>query len=362
MKAYITILLIAIGCMLYGSVFITRSSAQRRAQAFSHNTKEHKTGRYADCSVCHQLPTPNWTSPRRDKQAPFPDVATFPNPHRQGAGNVCFACHTDAAFSGGGVFCGTCHTVPSMRARAVLPFPVQGRARQFNIIFPHDVHQDLIAKNNKFPDVAVAHFVRASYSPTPAAAAEDPYSCAVCHETSTQIPRNRARTLTGLKPLGDAVADTFERPLTPAFFKDSPDGHASCFNCHYQYQYLPKGKQNCAGCHEMTSPYIERRTLERYSTKFDHNRTGHVENDCASCHVRITQNSKVELMKDADVPISTCWRCHATQEEGRSRRILLDEIAAREASIEKKQAPFQCTYCHTSAVGRFEIPASHKKP
>ncbi len=362
MKATTIILLVIAGCIFCSSVFITPSSAQRRAQAFSHNTPEHKTGRYADCNVCHQLPTSNWVSPRRDKLPPFPDVINFPNPHRQGAGNICFACHTNAAFSGGGVFCGTCHTVPSMRARAVLPFPVQGRARQFNTIFPHDVHQDLIARNERYADVAVAHFVKASYSPSPKLTADDPYSCAVCHQTTVQIPKNGPRKLTNLKALSDVAADTFERPIKAEFFKGSPDGHASCFNCHYQYQYLPKGKQNCAGCHELTRPYIERRTLERYSTKFDHSRTGHVENDCAACHVRITQNSKVELMKDADVPIAACWRCHATQEEGRSRRILLDEIAARDSSIEKKEAPFQCTYCHTSAIGRYEIPASHRKP
>lgn len=343
---------------------MTPSSAQRRAKAFSHNTPEHKNGIYADCSICHKLPTPNWASPRRDKQASFPDVTTFPNPHPTAAKNVCYACHQNDAFSAGGVFCGTCHTVPSMRARAVLPFPVQGRLRQFNTVFPHDLHQDLIARNRRDPDIAVAHFVRASYSP-PAqtrSVADDPYSCAVCHQTTPQIPRHGPRRLTLLKPLGNIVADTFERPIAAAFFKGSPEGHASCFNCHYQYQHLPKGKQSCAGCHELTQPYIERRTLDRYSTKFDHSRTGHVENDCASCHVRITQNSSVESMKDADVPIATCWRCHATQEEGRSRRILLDEIAARDASITNKQAPFQCTYCHTSAIGRYEVPASHRQP
>lgn len=363
MRIWATTLVFVAAILLCGTTLITDTPAQRRAQPFSHGTPAHKNGKYADCSVCHQLPTSNWTAARSDKQTPFPDVINFPNPHRQGAGNVCFACHTNDAFSGGGVFCGTCHTVPSMRARAVLPFPVQGRARQFNIIFPHDLHQDLIARERKEMKrfVAVAHFVSASFEPAEAAPADDFYNCAVCHKTTDQVPKINHRSFPLLKPLDNPVADTFERPVTARFFKDSPESHASCFNCHYGYQYLPQGKQNCAGCHELTKPYVEKRTIERYSMKFDHDRTEH-QRDCAACHVRITQNKDIKTMKDADVPISTCWSCHATQEEARSRRILNIEIEARDKSITDKTAPFQCTYCHTSAVGRYEVPATHRKP
>jgi hypothetical protein len=67
-------------------------------------------------------------------------------------------------------------------------------------------------------------------------------------------------------------------------------------------------------------------------------------------------------MKDADVPITACKSCHATQEDDPSKKILLTEIGAREASITEKKPVFQCTYCHTSAIGRFELPASHKSP
>ncbi len=362
MKLTLTIIFVLAGLVLCDSNFIWKSSAQQRAKAFSHNTIEHKNGRYTNCSVCHQLPTPNWALPRRDKQLSFPDVINFPNPHKQGAGNICFACHSP--FSGGGVLCGTCHTVPSMRARAVLPFPVQGRARQFSIIFPHDVHQDLIAKDRKYRrniGASGSPFVRASFDRSAGSTVvDDPYSCAVCHQTAAQIPKSRARTIPDLKPLGDLIADTLAKPVTASFFKSSPDGHASCFNCHYQYQHLPKEKQTCAGCHELTRPYIERTTIERYSLKFDHSRQGHVEYDCATCHVRITQHSSVTSMKDADVPVATCWRCHATQEETPWKRVLLNEIAARETSVANKQPAFQCTYCHTSAIGRYEIPDSHR--
>lgn len=343
-------------------LFTYESEAQRRLGPFSHNTRAHKEGKYNDCASCHTLPTKNWQA-----RSLFPDVATYPY-HTS-----CFGCHTRDIYTNSAVFCGTCHTEPSMRARGgagVLRFPGKGHARQFNTIFPHDLHQDLIAASppvlprNAAPntDYAVAHFVKASFSlrgNEPVRSSSNPqfYNCAICHSTSNQIPKNLTRKIADLKPLSDLVPDTFERPMTAAFFKKSPTGHESCFTCHYQYQNLPAGKQNCAGCHQLTAPYFEKKATERYSLKFDHDRAGHGDKDCISCHVRITQQSNVALMKDADVPIASCWSCHATNEQDRSRRILFAEIESRE-----KQATFQCTYCHTSAIGRFEIPTSHRKP
>src|SRR5204863_7627598 len=136
--------------------FLPRSSAQGRI--FSHNTAAHKQGKYANCSACHTLPTKNWMSPRRDRQPPFPDVATFPS-HIS-----CVGCHTKDIYSAGGAFCGTCHTVPATRARAVKDLPIPSPPRQFTTLFPHNVHQDLIAANAPEPEIAVAHFVNASFS------------------------------------------------------------------------------------------------------------------------------------------------------------------------------------------------------
>lgn len=366
MKPVFTILFIAVAAVAFCSVVIEPTSAQRRARAFSHNTPAHRTGKYTDCAFCHKLPTTNWAAPRPDKLEPFPDVANFPNPHGQANATVCISCHTRDVYTDGGVFCGTCHTVASMRARGgagVLPFPVRGRARQFSTIFPHSTHQDLLAVNRR--DVAVAHFVQASFSRADIRADDkappDFYNCSICHKTDDKMPRFAARKFADLKPLAQVVTDTFERPVTAAFFKTSPASHASCFTCHYQYQNLPEGKRSCAGCHEQTQPYVEKRALERYSIKFDHQRAGHVEKDCASCHVRIAQNADIKTLKDADVPVAACWSCHATQEEDRTRKILFVEIEARDKSIADKQPAFQCTYCHTSNVGRFEIPSTHRK-
>jgi hypothetical protein len=249
-----------------------------------------------------------------------------------------------------------------MRARAVLPFPVKSHARQFDIIFPHDKHQDLIAENTvRNTPYAPAHFLNASFvvydKPKPTF-----YNCAICHATREVMPKFGTRKLTDEKPLSEAVPDTFTKPMAATFFKDEPNSHASCFQCHYKFQNLPAGKNNCSGCHAPATPYFEGKTLERYSLKFDHDRVGHVEKDCASCHIRIAQNSDVRMLKDADVPIVSCKACHATQESDPAKTIITTEIAAREASIAEKKPVFQCTYCHTSAVGRYEIPASHKNP
>ena len=353
MKNGVRTILLTISAAVFAASFLPRSNAQGRV--FSHNTRAHKEGKFASCAACHTLPTKNWMSPRRDKQPPFPDVATFPS-HIS-----CFGCHTKDIYSAGGAFCGTCHTVPTMRARAVKPFPVASHPSQFTTLFPHNVHQDLIAANEPEPQVAVAHFVNASFSFRD----EKPkgptfYNCAICHSTTDAAPKYVARKLPLLKPLADAITDTFAKPVTAEFFKDSPDGHASCFSCHYQFRNLPAGKQSCVACHELSPPYFEKKTVQRYSLKFDHQTAGHVKKDCTSCHLRITQNSDVRTMKDADVPILSCKECHAKQEDDPDKKALIDEIDKREASIADKKPVFQCTYCHTSAIGRYDYPASHR--
>lgn len=347
------VVILILGIIFAGGIF---SGSAQQSRIFSHNTKAHKEGKFKDCSSCHLLPTKNWATARQDA---YPDVATFPS-HAS-----CFGCHTKDIYSRGGAFCGTCHVVPTMRARAVTKFPSPSHASQFTTLFPHNIHQDLIAVERRNLEYATAHFIRASFTEPSAETRDDKphfYNCAICHTTAARAPNYEARRSTGLKALGDIVSDTFEAPVTPAFFKESPEGHTSCFNCHYQFKNLPEGKQSCAGCHELSKPFRERKVTQRYSLKFNHERVGHVEKDCMSCHLRIAQNNDIRAMKDADVPILACLQCHATQEEQRSKSILNIELAQRDDSIAKNQRPvFQCTYCHTSAVGRLETPASHRK-
>jgi hypothetical protein len=364
MRNRLALILIGIAAMLFAGGYPSESTAQRRI--FSHNTKAHKEGKYSSCSSCHTLPEKNWSAPRRDKREPFPDVTTFPY-HTS-----CFGCHTRDIYSRGGVFCGTCHVVASMRAtggRGVLAFPVRSHPTQFTTLFPHNIHQDLIASNERKSAYAPAHFIKTSFTARDGSfvrqddkARPSFYNCAICHETAAQMPKFEPRKLSEAKSFGVLVADTFEAPIMPAFFKDSPDSHASCFNCHYQFKNLPPGKQSCAGCHELTKPFIDKNVIPRYSLKFNHDRVDHAQKDCMSCHLRIAQNNDIRTLKDADVPIMACKQCHATQEEQRFKNILNIEVDARDASLAKNEQPvFQCTYCHTSAIGRFETPASHRK-
>lgn len=347
MNRRLKLVLLIILLLAIAASFWSIAKAQRRV--FQHTTSAHRTGKYANCASCHSLPTKNWTSARADKQLSFPDTRNFPS-HAS-----CFGCHTKDIYSKGGAFCGTCHTTPSMRARALLSFPNKSHARQFSIVFPHDKHQDLIAENTRREMFVPAHFIKASHSLADDKPKPTFYNCAICHTTAAALPKYEARKFTDQKALSDAAVDVFPKPVTAEFFKGSPNSHAACFQCHYNFQNLPPGKNNCSACHAPAAPYLEGRTLERYSIKFDHSRTGHVEKDCASCHIRITQNTDVRTMKDADVPISTCKACHATQEDDPSKKILVTEIDSRAA-----RPSFQCTYCHTSAVGRFDVPVSHR--
>ena len=234
---------------------------------------------------------------------------------------------------------------------------MKSHGKQFNTVFPHDVHQNLIASNDRKPEIAVAHFVFASFSPTLPDDKTQFYNCAICHKPASQLPKFTVRTIIGEKPLAAAAADTFTptSKATAEFFKDSPESHASCFTCHYQN--VQPTSRNCAGCHTLTEPfkpYFESKAVERYSLKFDHQSTNHANKDCTTCHVRITQNSDIRKMKDADVPFQTCSTssCHGSN--------IATEITKRDASIADKQPAFQCAYCHTTAIGRYEIPKSHR--
>src|SRR3954453_6082090 len=142
MKNALRSALAGLAILVFAAGLITTSLAQKGGNVFSHYTKAHKEGKYADCKSCHAtptFPTRNWVLPRADKQDPFPDVRNFPY-H-----TACFGCHERDKFANGGAFCAGCHTAPGLRARAVKGFPVKSHPTQFTTVFPHDVHQDIIA-------------------------------------------------------------------------------------------------------------------------------------------------------------------------------------------------------------------------
>jgi len=335
MKHRIRIFLIVITAVIFAASFWASSSAQRRDN-FSHATAAHKK---LNCNSCHKIPTGNWVSARG-----YPDVADYP-------GHVaCFGCHKADFFAGNKpAICAGCHVNPGPRGAARFPFPVRSRSHEFSTIFPHDAHQNIIARNYGPRDIAVAHFVNANFS------RDDPVpqfnNCAICHQTYSKEPKSIARKLIRtLQPLADAAANNFVAKAE--FFKNNPDSHASCFTCHYQNQ--KPIRTDCAGCHRLTAAHAESSVVPRYSLKFNHQDKDHANKDCTTCHIRITQTADLKQMKDADVPILTCSTssCHSKD--------INVEIGKRDESIEAKQPVFQCIYCHTPEIGRYPVPDSHR--
>jgi hypothetical protein len=390
MKKYSKIGLVVFAMLFLGANLVNVSTAQKRLGAYNHNTPAHKTGKYAKCTYCHLLPTRNWTFTRRDGKEIFPDIRTYPyDPVKKHA--ICNNCHTADVF-GNTDFCGSCHVVPNRTARAVLPFPNKSHPTQFRTIFPHDRHQDVFAYSRPVQrDYAVAHFLQASFladGPAPY------YSCSVCHETMAKNPARaniKDRMPFDVKPVDGLLAnvnadndfrDGKPDPVDPqnpnakpfklvdGFFKESPENHASCFNCHYQYKNLPADKQDCSGCHQLVNvakdkeqkqfliKRSEKGNVERFSLKFNHNRSKH-DGDCVSCHVRITQNEDVRAKSNpgitaaAEVPIITCRTCHRKSGSG-------SDYLGKELESRKADPKFACTSCHTSAIGIYEIPQSHR--
>jgi len=233
------------------------------------------------------------------------------------------------------------------------PFPVASRPTQFTTIFPHDAHQDIVASKDTANDVATGHFVMASLSVMLDDKKPEFYNCAICHETAKVAPQFAARKPVSTQKPPPAAADNF-RP-TADFFKDVPGNHASCFNCHYQR--IQPISNNCAGCHKLAGkPYFESPVVERYSLKFSHEQ---VEKDkpekkahdqeCVTCHVRTAGSFDLQTLKnkvEPEVPYFTCAECHKTN--------LNKEVEER-----KNNKAYQCNYCHTSALGRYDKPDSH---
>lgn len=335
MKLLVRVFFVVFAATMFAASFLPAASAQKKDK-FSHATAAHKK---KDCNACHTNPTTNWVTARG-----FPDVADFPG-HA-----ACFACHRRDFFAGNKpAICVGCHTNPGPRGSARFPFPVRSRPQEFATVFPHNVHQDIIAGVPKRPDVAVGHFVKASF----AIADDDPpkfNNCAICHKASTEIPQLAPRIPASLQPLADPIADPFVP--TAGFFKEMPTGHQTCFACHFQ-GVKPTGV-DCAGCHKLTEPYFSSPVVKRYSLKFDHQQKEHSVRDCMTCHVRISQNNDLKTLVDADVPFLTCIACHNHADDFEK------EMTKRSDSISAKQAAFQCIYCHMPSVGRFPIPPSHQ--
>lgn len=263
---------------------------------FSHSTAKHR----AECKTCHVIPTKGWTR--------FPDIQDYPD-HE-----ACVSCHRRQFFRGARPpICSVCHTKTSPRDEARYAFRNPASRLQFTIEFPHDKHQDVIARLfNRANHVALAH----------ASPQQQNYNnCTICH-----APRTAA-------------------------FKAAPTDHASCFNCHWKSQQPVA--DNCNGCHKLTTPHTAATTPTRISSKFIHEGGGEKLNhvlECTACHINITKSASLRGLKP-DVPITACTECH---NKVGSREDLSKELAA----IDKNRA-FVCEYCHAPNVGSLDPPARH---
>ncbi|MFN0280288.1 MAG: hypothetical protein ACKVRN_17055 [Pyrinomonadaceae bacterium] len=382
MKYRLRFIFAGLAAVIFAVGFLTNLQAQKRGasklkkggsakiagQVFSHTTAAHREGKYQDCKVCHALPTRNWTSPRADKEAPFPDVRDYPfnEPRTQGSHTTCVGCHQNDFFTPS--FCIGCHTAAGNKANArnVRAFPNPANGTQFVTVFPHDAHQDIIASNERKKDIAVGHFVLASFSPIPDDKKNEFYNCAVCHKTATVMPKFKVRepftvdksSETGSTyPFGKpTVADNFKP--TADDFKTVPMNHASCFTCHYQR--IKPISTDCNGCHIFADKrYKPSVVFERSSLKFGHEDVGKTvqvgervhAKDCMVCHLQTAASSDLQILKnkkEPEVPFSTCSSCHAD--------IIKEEFGKRE-----KDKAFQCNYCHTPVIGRYVKPESHRE-
>jgi LSD1 subclass zinc finger protein len=332
---------------------------------FSHATRKHQGA----CNTCHKVPTDNWKKVRD-----FPDVADYPG-H-----DACVGCHRPQFFKGAKpVICSICHSKVSPRDDVRFAFRNPAAPRQFLIEFPHDKHQDVIARLRRPRPVTQTVSLRAGaqsssiaaettqanslrswahstfvatptsetnssryniLSPRSAVVESKHYNnCEICHGPRTAAP--------------PAPASGWPDAFVPdaATFKAAPTSHASCFNCHWKSQQPTN--ENCAGCHKLSDKpsqlYSAADVPKRFSLKFRHAREQHVQ-ECTTCHINITKATTLRGLQP-DVPITSCSECH--NKDG----LRLD--VNKELEAIDKNRDFVCGYCHTSDIGRRDPPGSH---
>ncbi|MDT7808269.1 MAG: Class cytochrome family [Acidobacteriota bacterium] len=345
---------------------------------FSHSTAAHRKD---SCDSCHKSPSDNWAQVR-DRDTAFPDITDYPE-HAS-----CINCHRAQFFNGARpAICSVCHTVVSPRAGGRYPFEnpaapfarsekVKTRAKEFALNFPHDVHQDVMARLS-LPSVESSgvRFVRASFAQGAAAKKEKPNSCSVCHQTYRQTSAHGVET--SKPPEGQAAAAGATATLPDGLLKTTPTGHDSCFNCHWQDGGERPFSSDCAGCHKLlpqgkvnappagkdadtqlaarngfTDPFIVRKLLRRESVTFAHDEENHKSIDCASCHTRIPSLSTLDD-STLKVPILSCGGGSSCHVSAKPKKILNEEVEKKSAD-----ATFQCTKCHVN-LGREKAPRSH---
>ncbi len=316
---------------------VTPGSAAKYA-AFAHSSNKHKS---LACNECHQIPT-TWTA-KRD----FPDVADFPE-HA-----ACVRCHRQQFFTRqamigtGPAICTVCHPKAAPREAARFAFgnpnganqPLKPKAeRQFTIEFPHDKHQNVIARLewHRLQSVKFESHHRLKTVP-PDEKRPDYNNCSICHQRNDEL----------LPPV------TNPPDQSGKFFKTVPRSHDACFGCHWKNQ--KPVNHDCAGCHKASSTFVPVLTPKRISAKFSHEggKGEHVL-ECTSCHINITRATTLRGLTP-DVPIAACTTCHKDNKKTTYPKLIT--IEEEFAQLKKTNA---CSYCHTPDVGAKKPPPGHE--
>ncbi|HKP37419.1 MAG TPA: cytochrome c3 family protein [Pyrinomonadaceae bacterium] len=315
-------------------------TAASKYSAFLHFSEKHKS---LGCNDCHKIPTV-WTA-KRD----FPDVADFPD-H-----DACVRCHRQQFFTRqaivgtGPAICTVCHIRAAPREDVRFAFGNPNNAnqrmkpkdeRQFVIEFPHDKHQNAIAALHRLRNRdRQAGFLRALYFRQSVADDRKPdyNNCSICHVTNP-------------KGITSVWADNFAPGS--GTFKTRPQAHDACFTCHWKTE--KPAADDCAGCHKQAATFIAVTTPKRISLKFAHEGgQGEHMMECTTCHINITRASTLRGLTP-DVPINACASCHRD-----SKKTTYPKAVTIEAELEQFKKTGNCTYCHTSDVGKKQPPPSH---
>ena len=314
-----------------------RGSAAKYS-AFLHSSDKHKS---LECNACHKIPT-TWTANRA-----FPDVADFPD-H-----DACVRCHrlqffSRQAMSGTGpAICTVCHLRAAPREERRFAFGKPNGAnqtakskdeRQFKIEFPHDKHQNVIARWRAPHSVSFRSHHR--LKSVPQDKKPDYNNCSLCHVTDKSL------AIVALPPPN---AD----PALLHPIKSMPRTHDACFECHWKAQQ-PVGA-NCAGCHKPSQTFVASQAVKRSSAKFAHEggKGEHIL-ECTTCHINITRASTLRGLTP-DVPIHACAGCHRD-----SKRTTYPKAVTIETELEQFKKTGNCTYCHSEDVGKKKPPPSHE--
>jgi hypothetical protein len=305
--------------------------------AFLHSSEKHKS---LGCNDCHKIPTA-WTAKRE-----FPDAADFPD-H-----DACVRCHRQQFFTRqaiigtGPAICTVCHVRAAPREGGRFAFGNPNNSnqrmkpkdeRQFVIEFPHDKHQNAIASLHRSRNREL-RFIQALYFRGGLDDTKPDYNnCSICHVTNAS-----------------GITSTWADAFTPAngTFKTRPHAHDACFACHWKNE--KPAADDCGGCHKPAATFLAVNTPKRISLKFAHEggKGEHVM-ECTTCHINITRASTLRGLTP-DVPINACASCHRD-----SKKTTYPKAVTIETELEQFKKSGNCTYCHTSDVGKKQPPPSH---